>query len=98
MCRVPHIFPLLAVALVVWLVALMTLGTGGALLSVVATLLVGTRCLSLSSFVVSRGSAGFVALRPVIVDSSRLFSVGAGAPARPLLSCLTRCDIRIRIT
>lgn len=49
----------------------------------------------LSSFVVSRRSAGFVALCPVIIDGSRLFSVGAGASARPLLSCLTRRDIRI---
>ncbi len=44
MCRVSHVFPLLAVALVVWLVALMTFGTGGrALLSMVAALLVRTR-------------------------------------------------------
>lgn len=44
LCRVSHIFPLLAVALVVWLVALMTLGAGGgALLPVVATLLVRPR-------------------------------------------------------
>lgn len=41
LCRVSHIFPLLAIALVVWLVALMTFGAGGgALLSVVAALMV----------------------------------------------------------
>lgn len=44
LCRVSHIFPLLAVALVVWLVALMTFSAGGgALLPVVAALLVRTR-------------------------------------------------------
>ena len=44
LCRVSHIFPLLAVALVVWLVALMTFGARGeALLPVVATLLVRAR-------------------------------------------------------
>lgn len=44
LCRVPHIFPLLAVALVVWLVALVAFGArGGALLPVVAALLVRTR-------------------------------------------------------
>lgn len=46
LCRVPHIFPLLAVALVVWLVALVRFGAGGgggALLAVVAALLVGAR-------------------------------------------------------
>lgn len=45
MCRVSHIFPLLAVALVVWLVALMTFGVGGgAMLPMVAALLVRPRC------------------------------------------------------
>ena len=43
LCRVSHIFPLLAVALVVWLVARMTFGAGGgALLPMVAALLVRT--------------------------------------------------------
>lgn len=41
--RVAHIFPLLAVALVVWLVVRVTFGAGGALLPVVATLMLGTR-------------------------------------------------------
>lgn len=98
LCRVSHIFPLLAIALVVWLVALMTFGAGGgALLSVVAALMVRTRHPGLSSLVASRWSAGSVALCSVIVDNRRLFSVGAGAPARLLLGCLTRRAIRVRI-
>lgn len=45
LCRVSHIFSLFAVALVLWLVVLMTLGSGGCvLLPVVAILLVGPRC------------------------------------------------------
>lgn len=45
LCRVSHVFPLLAVSLMVWLVALVTFGAGGgALLPKVATLLVRPRC------------------------------------------------------
>lgn len=98
LCRVSHIFPLLAVALVVWLVALVTFGGGGgALLPVVAALLVRTRHPGLSSLVASRWSAVSVALCSVVIDNSRLFSVGAGAPARLLLGCLTRRAVRVRI-
>lgn len=43
LCRVSQVFPPLAVALVVWLVARMTFGAEGVLLPVVAALIVGAR-------------------------------------------------------
>lgn len=98
LCRVSHIFPLLAVALVVWLVVLVTFGAGGgALLPVVAALKLRMRYPGLSSLVASRWSAGSVALCAVITDNSSLFSVSAGALARLLLGCFTRRAIRVRI-
>ena len=36
-----------------------------------------------------------MALCSVIIDNGRLFSVGAGAPARLLLGCLTRRAVRV---
>lgn len=43
LCRVPHIFSFLAVALLVWFI-LRIFAAGGALLLVVATFLVRSRC------------------------------------------------------
>lgn len=54
LCGVSLIFPLLAVALVVWFVVLVTFdaGGGGALLPVMAALVIGTRRPGLASLVV----------------------------------------------
>lgn len=43
LCRVSQVFPLLAVASVLWLVARMTFGAEGVLLPVMAALMVGAR-------------------------------------------------------
>lgn len=75
LCRVAHIFPFFAIALVVWPVALMTLGAGRwALLTVGTTLIVDTRYPGLSTFVARRWSAGIVT-RSMISDSGGLFPV-----------------------